>query len=285
MADTTKMSRHIIDLKLARKGLTNTVEGAIGLAVALVVSFPAKLLLFGVLLLYLLGLGLILIVVRYLFMLLLPTLIQFAVPLTALIDYFEIIIVAFVDAAIGVVNSIIEIIDVLSGKSTNNMVHYVGFKLFTVDQVRSELKFILENCMYDTDAFKVLGNVALSVTQKPVCSAMRYVYPSRWLYAASVSIAGWLYEGSAVPDVSPSHDDNANCGFHVASGYIPPVCAALGSGYVLVEMVVPLYLLIILHSAIGVTLWVFLWGALQLGYVAVKAAVALLEVLFAHYLG
>jgi hypothetical protein len=285
MAETTQTHNQIVDFKLAEKGLKTTIEGAVGLALALVIAFPAKLLLFGVILLYLLGVGLILIGIRLVFMFLLPTLIRFAAPLTVIIDFFETIIVIFIDAAITVVDGIIAVADFFSGKPANNMVHFVGVKLFTVDQVRDELRYILENCRSDTNAWGVMSRILHSVSQKPVCSAMRYIYPSPWLYGASTGVAGWLYEGSAIPDPSPSgQDSNENCFVHIESGYIPPVCAALGSGYVLVEMVVPLYLLIILHSAIAATSFLFLWGITQLGYVVIKAGFKVLDKLFTHFL-
>lgn len=285
MADTANAHASIVDLELAKAGIKHTLEGAVGLALALVFAFPAKLLLFGLILLYLLGLGLILVVVRFLFMISLPTLIQFAVPLTALVDFLELVIVAFIDAAITVIDAIIAIADFFSGKPHNRMIHYPGFKLLTVSQVRDELRYILENCKHDTDAWGVVSRITLSASQKPVCSAMRYVYPSRWLYSASTWLAGWLYEGSAVPDASPiAVNRGENCATHVESGYLPPVCAALGSGYVIVEMIVPAYVLIILHSAVGITFWLFVWGALQLGWTAIKAGFSALDRVFFRYL-
>lgn len=285
MATTDTKMPSIIDESLAKRGTKHVVEGAVGFAMCLALSFPAKLLLFSVIIFELVAAGLVLVLARWLFFFILPALIAFAAPLTILVEFFELIIVTFIDAAISVVDAIIAIADFFSGKPTNNMVHFVGFKLFTVAEVKDELIFIMENCKHDTDAYTVIGNTVRRAAQLPVCSAVRFVYPSEWLYTATNGLLGWLFVGSADPSNAMADvGTDANCEYVPTTGYIPAVCASFGAGYVILEIVLPFFLAVLLHSAVGVMFWTMMLGLLELGWTAVKAGVGLLDRLFLRFL-
>lgn len=131
-------------------------------------------------------------------------------------------------------DAIITIVDVLTGHATNNMVHFIGFKLFTVEEVRKALVYVLDTCEPYDNAWDVLGRSIQQAAQMPVCSAVRYTYPASWLYSASSSLLGWLYVGSAVPAVTIADaDTDLNCQGLESTGPISAVCSGIGFGYVL----------------------------------------------------
>lgn len=248
---------------LTQRALKNVLDGAILTGTGLAVNFPAKLLLFCTVIAELVLVGLALVILRWFFFLTLPTLIQFCVPLTALIDFFMTFIVIFIDAAIAVVDVIIALIEAFTGHATNNMVHFVGFTLFTVDQVRDELIYILDTCEPYNDAYTVIGNAIQQAAHVPVCSATRFVYPVQWLYNPVNNMMGWMFAGSAIPD-SACGTAISNCNAPLPSGAISGICVGIGAGYIILELILPIFILILLHSAIGHGVWWLLLGLGQL---------------------
>ena len=261
---------------LTKRALKNVLDGAILTGTGLAVNFPAKILLFFTVLAELIVVGLILVVLRYFFFLFLPTLILFCVPLTALVDFFMTVIVIFIDAAISVVDVIIALIDAFTGHATNNMVHFVGFTLFTVDQVRDELIYILDTCEPYNDAYTVIENAIQQAAHVPVCSATRFVYPVQWLYTPMNNVAGWMFAGSAAPDSAFGTADS-NCNAPLPSGAISGLCVGLGSGYIILELILPIFILVLLNSAIGHGLWWLLLGLFQLLFVIINKVMNLFD--------
>lgn len=216
---------------LTTKAFKNVVEGAILMGEGLALAFVAKLFLFSMVIGGIVVVGVGGVVVRWLFFWMLPTLIQFSVPLTLLVDFFSSVFTIFVDAAIAVIDAIIGIIDFLTGHATNNMIHFIGFKLFTVDEVRDFLVYCLDTCEPYNNAWAVIGRSIKQAAQIPVCAAVRYTYPVGWLYSASEGILDWLYLGSAEPLVSLAEiRDGVNCQVIEPTGSVSAVCVGIGFG-------------------------------------------------------
>lgn len=284
--DASKTSAGILDVSLIKRGAKHVAKGSLLFLLSMVTAFPARLLLFFTVIAYLLIGGLGLVILRWAFFKALPTLIRFAGPLTVLVEFFASIIVLFIDAAITVVDAIIKLEKFFGAKPTNNMVKFVGFKLFTVSEVKNELIFILNTCQPYDNAYTVISHSIKRAAHKPVCALVRYTYPSSWVYTMASGSLSWLYFGSAEPDNTHAALPDMNCELPPGQEgqYIPAVCAALGAGYVILEIVLPIFLIVLWHSACGVAFWLMVWGILQIGYAGVESAERLVYALFLKYL-
>lgn len=112
---------------------------------------------------------------------------------------------------------------------------------------------------YDT-VFDVIAGAFRLAVGKELCAVLRYCYPVPWLYDLASATLGWASLNPApLPEVS---DTNCN-------GDPDEIvfCMALGSGYVLLEFLVPLVVAVVTAG--------LLWNVLK---VAINAAIDAVEV-------
>ncbi len=102
------------------------------------------------------------------------------------------------------------------------------------------------------DAWKITNYAFATLNGNQICAFVRFFYPVRWLYDFFEFFLSWTYVGSARPFPGPSDSDD-NCNEAGDKTYVlpPPTCIALGTGWILLEVVVPFYIGIIFFARCG----------------------------------
>ena len=181
------------------------------------------------------------------------------------------------DAAIAVVNVIITVINTF-GHANNKMLSYPGFKLLSVSEVKDFLIFVLDTCGPYDNAWGVVGRAVQQSAQLPVCSMVRYTYPSPFLYSITEPLFGWLYVGSANPNADIfSYRSDSNCEASDDAAPLSAVCAGISAGYILLEIVLPDFIIILFLTAVARGLRFILWGLVEIGYEGIAYAVGFVE--------
>ena len=112
-------------------------------------------------------------------------------------------------------------------------------KVYTVDGLLGgnwyeELQLIPVTCMKFLDWQEVFGFFAGQLTRDNLCPFLRYVEPVPWLYRIMHGLLGWL-------SVDPTPLPGNNCGDPINEW----LCAILGIGYLILQLIIPLLLALI----------------------------------------
>lgn len=214
--------------------------------------------------------GLSWVIARSVFLTLIPFILKhsdtFLDILNGVIVYMQIFLeidIMIIDAIIGVSKAITDIINAVSKffsghKVTNglavNFMHL--FKIETVSRAgfKNFLIGIQTNCPAYDSAGSIFDYITKSVLGPALCAPVRFLYPAEPIYKASEAVIGWTYYGTADP--TPGIPDT-NCA-DVNTDTADYVCVALGAGYIILEIFLPLIFLLLFVVTLGRGIsWIF----------------------------
>ena len=110
---------------------------------------------------------------------------------------------------------------------------------FKPSEVKRALNDFASTCSgYDTVG-TILGRSIKTFLGPYICPVLRYVYPVEWLFAGANAVLGW-----ASPDPTPAgFNGENNCASDPQS--FSWVCAVVGTGYAILEVLLPLFIVLI----------------------------------------
>lgn len=114
---------------------------------------------------------------------------------------------------------------------------FVPIKFVNVDTLRRMLLEAPVVCARYDSVFDIIAGSFRLAVGKPLCETLRYLYPVPWLYDLASGTLGWAsLDPAPLPDRTQS-----NC-----EGDPDEIvfCMGLGSGYVLLEFLVPVVILV-----------------------------------------
>lgn len=240
----------------------------------------------GMLVLLLLGLwvvGDVLVLMREAFFDTIPWLQYWSPWLGYLFDLLAIAFEILFDAIVGVLQAINDAVEVV----TDIDLHLGGISFmsirapFRADTIRDEMTYIKSACSnYDTGPSMVINAVKHAVGDG-ACATVRYLHPVPWLQRPTDGVVGWLYDGSAEPDASFDSPVTANCAVATNSDQVHmiPVCFALGIGFVVRDIAVPVFIVALLLVQYKSAVALLLYHAVQLVLAAARGVVALFTTL------
>lgn len=209
---------------------------------------------------------------RKTFMWMLPGLIYACIPLTAIIDLFEIGFAEIFNLIIGAFDVIEDIIKALDPKIHTHLQNFISIHLTSVSQVRNWLHMIQTQCNDYTDAYSIIINGIKHATYKDVCPAIRYIKPINVLYKPAAAVGeAFLYFGSADPNDNFGMTDT-NCKDNGPNTTVNLTCTVLGTGYIFIEILFPLFIIIITLQLCGVDIIIILFTIIELTYLYVDIA-------------
>ena len=170
--------------------------------------------------------------------------------LSDLLDVELDLIEATIDIVSLVIQVVVGVVDVLSGHTPH--LHIPTWHKNVIDP--SALVSLTHELSYRCAAYDDFSQVVLKTTQtfgSPlVCPILRHTYPSTGLFATLTAMFGWL---SFDPTPSPF---GGNC-IAPYGDRTDMACVAFGSGYIVLELILPLYIVLL----VGQTgLWTNLIG-------------------------
>lgn len=211
-------------------------------------------------------LTILLILAQELFLWACPALIIFSAPIALFLD----MIFIFVDLLLGILGGafdiILDIMKLLHIKTSLKQVPAWPFTtskgVLALPSASSIKEWIVEThseCGGPSyfNAYSTLNYALASVNGNEVCHFVRYMYPIPWLFDFFSWSLGGFYLGSAIPNAAPS-DTQDNCLLADKSKYymLPPTtCIALGTGWILLEVVIPFFIGIIFLARCGTNIW------------------------------
>lgn len=126
-------------------------------------------------------------------------------------------------------------------------------------------------CTHFITSGEVLVYFVQMAMHTPACAAVRYLYPDPWAYAIAQSSLSWMYRGSAKPDM---HDPRANCAHGSSMDVYETICASLGIGYVMIWVFLPMAIFLMYLMFSLTSLGQLVGATLQLTYKVVVSALA-----------
>lgn len=210
--------------------------------------------------------GIILIEMRHLFLEMIPWLLRFSKPITMYLNYLMFLLQIVFDACIVVIDGIIEVVDAIHNLFSRHKVHahlinWVSLPKLSDQEIRAFLSEIPPICTKYNSIAPIFQFVVRYNVHKYTCPAVRYMYPLTWLYDASASILSWTYYGSAAPFVDVA-GENCELVTDSAADYI---CVGLGTGYIILELLLPIFLVYMiitkLGSGLGTIAGILIYGA------------------------
>ena len=107
------------------------------------------------------------------------------------------------------------------------------------------------------NAYQILNYAFASITGNEVCAFVRYLYPVPWLYDLFNFLLGPFFIGSAKPFAGPAlNDDNCLLAKDPLVSQLPEkTCIILGTGWIMLEIVIPFYIAIIFLARCGLPIW------------------------------
>lgn len=125
---------------------------------------------------------------------------------------------------------------------------------FSAADVNNYMDDIVKNCHPFIDGWDLVRNLVRQQTHSTMCSTARYLYPVPWLYASFTYLFGSFYRGSAVPIVNHYAEPgtyNCEADKFEEVGLPSQTCAVIASGFVVLEVIVPIAALLILGLLIS----------------------------------
>ena len=174
----------------------------------------------------------------------------FAIVLPAILEGFNLVIKT-VDLLIGTVGSIGKALSNLSMQRSVASEDY-GSLFKTIPTINTEnaaawIREVPAQCEPYTSATSVLDGIIREAASPAVCPAMRRLYVVDWLYPWVYPIVDFF--SLSYDPTPPFTGSENNCR---PAGRAPRwECLAIGAGYVVLELILPLLLVSILFSAIG----------------------------------
>ena len=237
--------------------------------------------------LILLGVALFLIILREFFLESIPTL---KVLTAALCFAWELIVIALRyikmvwDWAFDLLENIVnDVDDAVPGISLKDLIGGIeDFRsLFVVpgtlsaDETNRWMQDILDRCVDYDDAWGVITRFVHYNTHADACAFARYVYPVPWVYNFVNPVMLWFYSGASDPIVDhyaiPGHH---NCENTIGDGEpIDVACSALGAGFVLLDVALPLLAVLLLLVWCGRDLLTIIGSLLSIAWLVIATTV------------
>jgi len=192
---------------------------------------------------------------------LIPQLIEQVIPVTVsmdlLLSYFS--IESFVvSEAWHIISDVVKVVTAgrsdipVLGASPN-----LKFYTFSPREVKTALNTFSTTCSNYDSVASVMGRSIRVFMGSYICPVLRYIYPVRWLYDAAHALLGW-----ASPDPTPAgFDGENNCAEDPLD--FSWVCAAVGTGYIILEVLLPIFIALVFLEAVFVPLVRVLFDVLQ----------------------
>jgi hypothetical protein len=259
----------------------NIVKAALSLGADIATELPILLLQNVVVIVFLFAAGTWLILARLAFFLSLPfirhhsTIIAFLV--NAIITVVELIVEAFEivwDGFASVTNIVSTIFDTDLDVPTID----VKFKnpldgTVSAADIVTFVQYVHDVCASYDNVYTVGGDAVKLYVAEPVCDATRFMYPVEWL-RKPFAVVSPLYFGSADPNGGNCENNSGH------AKTLSAVCCGIGAGYIILEAILPLFLVILILIAIGKPLLRIGWNGLILfGEVVGKTGLHVFELL------
>ena len=251
------------------------VFGAATWTVRCASSIPVVLIENATLILIVLVLGTGLIFTRYTIIMFAPAIGDNAVFWTGVLDGTLDILELFVIILKINIEVIIAAFEILAGKAPHiDKPQFTPFNLNATEfaAITHEISYSCRD--YDTLAM-IIGTITRRGLSPFVCPLVRYTYPLRTIFPVLATAAGWLtYDASPWPFGGKDLSEPGNCEYS-DEGY-DVMCAAIGAGFVIIEVVLPIFIFVILAttgiwSAIISLLFECITAAIMVSYKAVQS--------------
>lgn len=230
-------------------GAIDLLEGVYGIILQLILKFY--------ILGFLLALGLALVTLRQFFLWLCPVLVNISHVVTFFLNVILLFLDVFIDALILVLKVIFDIISVLSSKgNADSLIKWVHYHPLSAAKLRQVLTSIPATCRKYDGAGIIIQFLVRYNVHEYTCPAVRYLYPMQWLYTVNEFILGWTYYGSAKPFTDISDENCLKTG-NQREDY---VCAGLGIGFIILEVLLPVLLIYIVWTQVGPGIKKILWA-------------------------
>lgn len=107
------------------------------------------------------------------------------------------------------------------------------------------------------NAYTTLNYAFATINGNSVCAFVRYLYPVPALFNFFNFFLGPFFIGSAVPNPAPAlTDENCLLAKNPLEAQLPePTCIVLGTGWIMLEVVIPFYIAIIFLAQCGYPIW------------------------------
>ena len=198
------------------------------------------------LILFVLGLGLLLVYLRLAIFSAIPTINEFIVPIVIGLD--AVMIDFQIQSTLLKVgwNVIAKVVDTFGGslQPLKGPYNFFPRKLITPKQAKAVLNDFASTCVSYDSVDIIFAKVARTLIGPSLCPVLRYIYPVKPLFDAAMWMVGW-----ASPDPTPlGYAGENNC--QDSPNDFSWVCAAVGVGYVVLEVIFPILILFIALEAL-----------------------------------
>jgi len=222
--------------------------------------------------------GIILLLVRYIFIGMCLGLLKITALMVDLVNIVVAILNLLMPIAIFAINlfisafdDIARILPLFHSIDISTIPSWTTLKTLTKAEYTTALNAIPSACVHFTNPVEVMVYFVQMGMHSPVCTSVRYLYPIPWAFDILVHTLSWMYHGSAVPN---EHDPHANCTFDASVTVYDTICASFGIGYVMVWIFLPMAALFMYLVFSFTSLGQLIGAGLRLAYMAVVSALA-----------
>jgi len=187
--------------------------------------------------------------IRALFLAWVPAFLGASDLIVFIIDAIIVILDLFINIAIGIIDAIIAAVALLGGGGLSHahFINWVWIKVISFNKVNRAIRNVAATCRSYNNAGIIIQFLVRYNVHEYTCPAVRYVYPMQWLYNVCVSVLSWTYYGSAAP-ITDAPSKNCEMPGQQSADYI---CVGLGIGFILIEVLLPIFLVYILITQLG----------------------------------
>lgn len=212
-----------------------------------------------------LGVGLLCVAVRDVFISLIPFLLQNINWIDTVLNIWLQLLSFTIDSIEIIVDAIVAAIDFILGKKPPNFSKLTELQVSTGD-LQVFLQRVQRDCPPIDNAGKVIQSVSLASLNGYVCPAMRFAWAIEWLRPLLDLTIGWLSFPFNPTQLDPSKPGNCECDpqMAVCPARDTELCAILGLGYVIVEVILPLSIVAIGWTYFGKALLGAIWNSIML---------------------
>ena len=224
-------------------GALDSAEG-IGIFLGLFVGFAYDL---GIMLL----LGISLVVSRAVILAMIPFILRHSVIFLDIINFLIYFFNFFVDACITIIDEIIFLIKIFGGLRGVNWIQWIEIETVSKNSFKRFLTSVSSSCGRYDDAGSILRFIFGETIGSSTCPAVRFLSPLPAIERAASGALSWTYCGTARPITDVSDENCSGC--HASTGDY--VCAGLGIGYIVLEILVPFFITAVFLFSMRTGLW------------------------------
>jgi len=190
-----------------------------------------------------------------------------ATVLNVMFDFLQVAVKIIVD----VVSVIIDVIRKLMGKHHNSLPHRkINTHVLSADEIHDFFNNLPPRCApYDSSIYIMRGG--LKYLLSPItCPIIRASYPVPWLWDTMNALIGWTADDATPIGVPIIDGSPGNC---MAKEHNDWLCSALGVGFLIGEILLPIFLLFIVWPYIFDPIIKMAWQATQNAVATATSAV------------